>query len=183
VITAAYKGLESFLRGMWSAPVASGQLDLESLRGSGLERSPEVEAFEREVIAHSSALRRARLVAPVIEGARILWVDDIPANNRNECRVLHALGAAVEQVRSTKEVLDRFARQPYDLLLSDIDRDGVPDAGLQMLGHLPRGSPPVVFYTGWVDESRGVPRGAFGIADRPESLLHLVLDALERKRA
>jgi CheY-like chemotaxis protein len=186
VINAAYKQLESFLRGMQSVPDDPGQLDVESLKGPGLERAPEVESFEREVLAHSSALRRARLIAPVVEGASILWVDDNPANNRNECRLLGALGASVEQVRSTQEVLDCLARQlarkPYDLLLSDIKRDGVADAGLQMLGRLPPGAPPVVFYTGRVDESWSVPRGAFGIADRPEPLLHLVFDVLERKR-
>jgi len=41
---------------------------------------------------------------------------------------------------------------------------------------------PVVFYIGDLDEDRGVPPGAFGITDRVEELLHLVLDALERRR-
>ncbi len=182
-ITAAYRRLESFCLGKQGAPADLDRLDVESLKGSGLERAPEVEAFGLEVLASSTALRRARLVAPVVEGARILWVDDNPANYRNECRLLDALGAEVEQVRSTQEVLDRLARQPCDLLLSDIDRDGVADAGLRMLERLPRDAPPLVLYTGSVDESRGVPRGALGIADDPESLLHLVLDVLERRRA
>jgi hypothetical protein len=43
-------------------------------------------------------------------------------------------------------------------------------------------SSPLVFYLGRVDPTRGVPVGAFGIADEPEPLLHLVSVVLERQR-
>ena len=83
---------------------------------------------------------------------------------------------------STREALAALAGGPWDLLLSDIARDGVADAGIRLLGQLPPVAPSVVFYTGSIDDSRPVPRGAFGIADRPDPLLHLVLDVLERNR-
>ena len=40
----------------------------------------------------------------------------------------------------------------------------------------------VVFYVGRVDRAAGVPAGSFGITNRPDELLHLVMDALERCR-
>jgi hypothetical protein len=85
-------------------------------------------------------------------------------------------------VRSTTDALAALGGATYDLVLSEVARAGESDAGLRMLGRLGPGSPPVVFYVGRVDDARGVPRGAFGIADHPETLLHLVLDALERSR-
>ena len=41
---------------------------------------------------------------------------------------------------------------------------------------------PVIFYIGIFDPKLGIPGGAFGITNRPDELLHLVLDALERKK-
>ncbi len=41
----------------------------------------------------------------------------------------------------------------------------------------------MIFYIGVVDPNKGVPVQAFGITNRPDELLHLTLDALERKKA
>jgi hypothetical protein len=39
----------------------------------------------------------------------------------------------------------------------------------------------IIYYAGYVDEARPVPIGAFGITDRPDEVLHLILDVLERE--
>jgi len=182
VIGAAYGKLKSYVLSKLGGKADPEQLDAAAVRHSGLAEDPEVLRFGREVLARSSALRRAGLVESALTGARVLWVDDEPANNRSERRLLQAFGAEVMQVQSTAEALGQLSWGRFDLLLSDIARNGVSDAGLQMLARLPRGAPPVVFYIGRVDPSQGVPPGAFGIADQPEALLHLVLDVLERYR-
>ena len=41
---------------------------------------------------------------------------------------------------------------------------------------------PIIFYVGRLDASAGVPAGAFGVTNRPDELLQLVLDALARAR-
>ena len=41
---------------------------------------------------------------------------------------------------------------------------------------------PVIFYVGVFAPEKGVPVQAFGITNRPDELLHLILDALERKK-
>jgi hypothetical protein len=63
-----------------------------------------------------------------------------------------------------------------------MERTGKQDAGLEFLRLLrDQGiSTPLIFYIREVDEARGTPVGAFAITDRPDELLHLVLDVLER---
>jgi hypothetical protein len=41
---------------------------------------------------------------------------------------------------------------------------------------------PVIFYIGVFNPEKGTPAQAFGITNRPDELLHLTLDALERKK-
>jgi hypothetical protein len=41
---------------------------------------------------------------------------------------------------------------------------------------------PVVFYIDWFRTESGTPPGAFGVTDRPDELLQLVLDALAHTR-
>jgi hypothetical protein len=40
----------------------------------------------------------------------------------------------------------------------------------------------VIFFVGALDRTLGVPKGAAGITNRTNELLHLVLDALEGRR-
>lgn len=42
---------------------------------------------------------------------------------------------------------------------------------------------PVVFYVGEVDPKKGTPVYAFGLTNRPDELVHLILDILERTRS
>ena len=71
----------------------------------------------------------------------------------------------------------------YELILSDIARNDINDEGLRFHKKLIDESIyiPLVFYTGFVDKEKGVPPYAFGIADLPNELIHLVLDVIERK--
>ncbi len=117
--------------------------------------------------------------------ASALWVDDEPRSTLAERRILHQLGIFVDPVVDTDHALAALragvAGFPYDLVISDIGRVGDAKAGLAMLDEL-RASGlvvPVVFYVGTAKP--GVPPGAYGITDRPDELLGLVLDALERR--
>ena len=138
------------------------------------------------------ALDRAAKQRDLLEGAEILWVDDRPSNNRNEARMLRGFGAMVTFACTTPEAMRALATaaeqgQPFHVILSDISRD-IPDAnpaaGLAMLPLLraEHHFEPVVFYVGRSDPNAGTPPGAFGLANRPDQLLHLTLDALARVR-
>jgi CheY-like chemotaxis protein len=154
------------------------------LRDESIGRDEEVAKLAEELIGSYPSIRRATIVAKYLDGAKLLWVDDQPANNVNEIRVLEEFGIRIDQVRSTTEALNRLVGRSFDLILSDMDRDGDGNAGMELLRALrSSGCPiPLIFYVGIVDPTRGVPLGAFGIADQPEPLIHLVLDVLERQR-
>ncbi len=138
------------------------------------------------------AIERAQKERGQLFGTEILWVDDHPRNNRNEARMFQTLGAFVTFATSAEEALCALREaatqmRPFQLVLSDMSRGGpTPDAaaGLKMLTCLrtKHVALPVIFYVGQLDQEKGVPPGAFGITNRPDQLLHLVLDAMERVR-
>jgi len=65
-----------------------------------------------------------------------------------------------------------------------MNREGDATAGLKFLEQLRKEKAiPAIFYVGVIDPTKGVPPLAFGMTNRPDELLHLTLDALERKKA
>jgi CheY-like chemotaxis protein len=140
----------------------------------------------------AAALARAGRERERLQGAEILWVDDCPSNNRNEMRMLTGLGASITVAATSDEAVaaQRMATeqsQPFHLVLSDISRElptHEPTAGIAMLARLRQEGfgQPVIFYIGQRDRDRAAPAGAFGVTDRPDELLHMILDALARAR-
>jgi CheY-like chemotaxis protein len=148
---------------------------------------------EAPVADQHRALARALRERKLLDGAEILWVDDCPSNNRNEARMLRSFGVMITFACTTEEALTALhdgdeQKQPFDMIISDIDRDYPtpnPRAGLDMLPRLAEAGhrETVVFYVGRLNRNAGVPPGAFGITNRPDELLNLTLDALVRVRA
>jgi CheY-like chemotaxis protein len=132
----------------------------------------------------SAPLRRARMVSQVMAGAKVLWIDDRPENNAWERALLKAFQADVTTVESTRSALGMLRRETFDVLLSDVAREGQSREGIRALPALRETAEnvPVVFYVGSVDRAAGTPAGAFGITNDPGELLHLILDVLERRR-
>jgi CheY-like chemotaxis protein len=141
----------------------------------------------------AAAVARADRERGRLRGAEILWVDDTPSNNRNEMRMLAAFGVSITVAATSDEAVEaqRTATaqsQPFNLVLSDISRElpkHDPKAGLAMLPRLRQEGfrQPVIFYVGEYARDMGTPADAFGITNRPDELLHMVLDALARVRA
>jgi CheY-like chemotaxis protein len=132
------------------------------------------------------ALNKAKSRLGVYDGAEILWVDDLPSNNRNESRMLRNFGAHIAFACSTNEALEAIKTgkdegKPFDLVISDISRPPDNEAGLTMLkAFRAKGiALPFIFYIGQTPED-GVPEGAFGVINRPDLLLTMVGDALAR---
>ena len=90
----------------------------------------------------------------------------------------------VRAVRTTKDALEQLHRGTFDLILSDVHREGDSDTGTHALPYLKKIAPdvPVVFYVRQLNEGEKTPQGATGITDQPDELLHLVLDQVERGR-
>lgn len=148
---------------------------------------------------------RARIErnAAYLRGARILWVDDNhPQQNLYERRAFSALGLSVDMVRSTQEAMNLMPQEAgpyYHLIISDLGRPGQADAsspcyetpgaptaaGCGLLAavreRFGEQAPPVIFYA-HVGNGGGTPGHAFGLTNRLDQLLELVLDAVERRR-
>ncbi len=129
-------------------------------------------------------LNRVKQHLNILKGAQALWVDDCPENNINERRMFRQLETEIDIARSTQEALDILKSGRYDVIFSDMARGENAAAGLEFLEQLRNTdkATPVIFYIGVLDPGKGTPAQAFGITNRPDELLHLTLDALERKK-
>lgn len=150
---------------------------------AAVEQEPALEQALGRLWQDAGVLRRARAVERALAGARILWVDDRPEGNVLERQCLAALRVHVTTVETTRSALACLEREAFDLIVSDIARGDSPTEGLDALPRLAGGASgaPVVYYVMHL-QPRGAPPGAFGITNRPDELLHLCMDALERRR-
>lgn len=130
------------------------------------------------------ALSRAKSHLKVSRDAHFLWVDDYPENNHNERKMSHQLSVEIDFAKSTEKALEILKKHSYDLIISDMARGDEATAGLTFLKKFRKKNKttPVIFYVGVFEPEQGVPAQAFGITNRPDELLHLILDALEREK-
>lgn len=129
-------------------------------------------------------LTRVEKHLDIFENAEILWIDDNPDNNSNERKMFHNLQVHVDIATSSSAANALLTKDAYDLIISDIDRNDDQTAGLKFLEEYRKKSErvPFIFYVGTLNTEKPTPVGAFGITHRPDELLHLVLDVLERKK-
>lgn len=176
--------------------------NLGSIKGFGMEITIIREAMDKSIEKwdnikvdnkeRSIVLNRAKRLAPILQGAKILWISFKPETLNEERSLLSQLGISVDFAKSINfandfsEVQSRL-EQGYDLILSDlkyIDANGEKKNNNLMMEMAKREFDfPVIFYVGMYDKERGTPAHAFGITDRPDQMLHLVFDVLERKRS
>jgi CheY-like chemotaxis protein len=130
-----------------------------------------------------------RLAVAPRQAARVLWVDDKPANNENERALLRPHGLVFDNVVSTREALAQMAFAPYDLVITDLGRSGSSDrsshAGHHFLAEpaLRDGGPPVVVYGNLAARIRAkglLAQGAAAVCTTPEDLVRVVLALLGR---
>jgi len=130
-----------------------------------------------------SLLKRAEFVKANKVVLNALWIDDFPSNNISESRILEEIGLKITFVPSSEEALILIQTNRYDLILSDIDRNGDKLQGISFLKTLVevhRFDIPTIFYTSENKQIEGVPIHAFAIASRPIELIHYCLDIMER---
>ncbi len=121
---------------------------------------------------------------------RVLWVDDRPQGNHHERAALARLQIEVVCATRTDEALAllRAAQPPFDLVISDWQRDGDgPEAGLALARamHDEGRKLPLLYYHGEFDATRRAQRrqqaleaGALGEAVLPQELIESVVLAL-----
>lgn len=129
------------------------------------------------------------LAATPRRAARVLWVDDRPANNEIERKWLRPHGIVFDSVVSTEEALEQLTNESYDLVITDLGREHSSDqsatAGAVFLDQpiVCNGGPPVIVYAGtWAVAQRDelVRRGALDVMANREHLYATVLGVLGR---
>lgn len=129
------------------------------------------------------------LAATPRRAARVLWVDDRPANNEPERRLLRPHGIVFDNVVSIDEAVEQLTNEHYDLIITDLWRQASSDrsstAGAAFLAHpaVRQGGPPVIVYAGMSamrqrDDLVGL--GALDVTSSRDDLLAMVLDVLGR---
>lgn len=156
------------------------QLSLTTLSSGDAGRMP-LTSEDREQI-----IKRAKLIAPIFQHSRVLWVDDHPEWIFLEINFLEALGVSVDNVVNNKSAFalleaQRENRTPYDLVISDISRDSEQGgSGFTLLQGLRdrRFETKLIFFTasGW-----DLPPEAFALTTYSGDLINFVFDALERE--
>lgn len=117
-------------------------------------------------------------------GARVLWVDDQPDNNRRWREQLARRALRVELAGDTGDALERLARAPaFDAVLTDMGRPPDARAGYTLLDAMrARGiaAPCLIFSSRQTDDTRAEARrrGAAGSTDRFDELETMLRDAL-----
>ncbi|MCP3787037.1 response regulator [Micromonospora sp. A3M-1-15] len=127
---------------------------------------------------------RLEHAALFLDGGRILWVDDEPADNASLVDLFRQARLTVRTVRSTDAALAELNDGQFDLVITDMARPGAPQAGFDLADLMPaRGKKPlIILYTLRFDPSRGVHPGLFAYTTAYDDLIHLVIDAMERIR-
>ena len=149
--------------------------------------------------AKRSVIDRMQTHAALLEGARVLWVDDHPENNSPLVELLREFGTVVDTPRSNAEALALLSGSRYDVVISDVARDNEgEDSDLKgvefaraVFDHWGRR---VLLFTARFDPARvpgaseerrlelvsEVQQTVFARTNRADELLHYMLDLLER---
>ncbi|MEU9586565.1 response regulator [Streptomyces werraensis] len=149
-----------------------------------LDRAQEESRAPVPPAAKRTALGRLEHAAEVLQGSKVLWVDDHPDRNSALIELFRKAGMEIDLALSTEEATRLFRRRSYDVLISDMTRDGDQRAGIELLRKLDqyRVDTPVLIYAGHFDPERGVDRRIFAATTVPVELVHYVIDLMERSR-
>jgi CheY-like chemotaxis protein len=128
--------------------------------------------------------RRVARDADLLRDSRLLWIDDEPSSTRTERSALTALGVVIDTAASDDDARRRIVAERYDVVISDIARGDRNDAGLTFIPTIREHDEdvPIIFYIRNADPELGTPAGALGLTNRPDELVDLLLDALQRRR-
>ncbi len=130
-----------------------------------------------------AVIERADRIRERLDTARVLWVDDHFLANANVFRFLNAYGMMIDSARTTDEALTalRWAGGAYEVVVSDMVRDGDPQAGITLLRRLDaeKITKPVLLFVAKLTPELGTPPGATAITDDPIKLIHSILNVIE----
>jgi CheY-like chemotaxis protein len=113
----------------------------------------------------------------------VLWVDDRPQNNTNERQAFEAMGLSFTLAYSTKEALQKAAKQRFAAVISDMGREEGPREGYVLLDALRKDGNQTPFF---IYASSNAPEhkreaaehGGQGCTNSPQELFRMVMKAV-----
>jgi CheY-like chemotaxis protein len=155
-------------------------------RASGNESSAPGHLSEAD--AEDQVQEVAGFVGRLRRSPHLLWVDDMPSNNRYERSAIESMGMIVDLSTSTNDAQRKLRRRgEYDVIISDMARPEGSQAGYELLRWMrERGDKtPFVIYSSsnspaHFDEA--VRRGAVGSSASPGELIDMILRSLRDAR-
>lgn len=125
----------------------------------------------------SSPLQKSE---PAKSIGRLLWVDDHPDNNLTEKAYLEGYDITVYQVTSSEDALTSLALYQYDVVVSDMGRNGEVLAGLNLLKAMRENNDktPFLLYTIVLSQAQQQVLQKYqgqGVAVEPEKLYEMIL--------
>lgn len=138
------------------------------------------------VVSHRdrmAVLRRLSANAALLRGARVLWVDDEPQNNRDERALLETLEVRIDLATSSAAAEQFLRNHHYLLMVTDVRREGRDDEGIRFVQGLPAKGLllPAIGYVGTDQSGQARPAHFFGMTRRPDHLMQLVCDVAQRE--
>jgi CheY-like chemotaxis protein len=146
------------------------------------DTGPQPTANERR-----GTVARLEHAAEYLNGGRILWVDDHPEWSEPIATLFRRTGMTVDEVRSTRDAIERLRTQSFDLIITDMSRDteeAAHKAGAVLIDTLARMGVaiPVILFSRHIDTTRGLPKGLFAYTTSGDNVVQSVVDVMERVR-
>jgi CheY-like chemotaxis protein len=117
----------------------------------------------KAVAAMSNGVAADPANSKLLHFKKILWVDDVPSNNKSLIQAFTTLGVQVDEALDTPEAEAKLKTGHYDLIITDMGRDRGPRAGLDQIKEAQLNHTPVIiFSSSWAPEHYGQER-AYGV--------------------
>ncbi len=116
---------------------------------------------------------------------RILWVDDYPSNNESIIKLFEDRGIQFDIAITTRQGVELFKRELYDLVITDMGRGNESDAGISLieeLRHLHCQVPIVVFASDRAIQrygSEALRLGAFEVTNGIGNIISIISNILQ----
>ena len=128
-------------------------------------------------------IERADRIRDLLNGSRILWVDDYFLANATIFRFLNTYGVVIDSATTTEEALTalRWASGAYEVVVTDMVRQSDTEAGVHLIQTMNQENlnKPIIVFVAHFQPERGTPLGAVAITDNPIRLIHYILNVLE----
>ncbi|MFA1549609.1 response regulator [Actinomadura chokoriensis] len=165
-----------------SLDTPAGTIEFVEHAGELLDEAAKEKSISLTASDRHGVMRRLEHAAKILEGGKILWVDDHPRGNLSLISLFRTSGMEVDTVKSSKDALEKLRVMSYDILLTDLQRGSDSNAGNFLLQELVRLDlkVPAVVYSRTSRIVQGVDPRAFAVTASPDEVVHYVIDLMER---